>query len=75
MGTIEDEMVGWHDRVNGQEFEQTSQMVNDRETWHAAVHGITNSPTQLSNWTTTTPHFIHMCVCVCVSHSVVSNSL
>ena len=49
MGTIEDEMVGWHDRVNGQEFEQTSQMVNDRETWHAAVHGITNSPTQLSN--------------------------
>ena len=27
------------------------QLVMDREAWHAAVHGITNSCTQLSDWT------------------------
>ena len=25
--------------------------VMDREAWHAAVHGVTKSPTRLSNWT------------------------
>ena len=29
------------------------EMVKDRETCHAAVHGVTKSRTQLSNWTTT----------------------
>ena len=28
--------------------------VKDREPWHAAVHGVTKSQTQLINWTTTT---------------------
>ena len=27
-------------------------IVKDREAWHAAVHGVTRSPTQLSNKTT-----------------------
>ena len=27
-------------------------MVKDREAWHAAVHGVAKSWTQLSNWTT-----------------------
>ena len=27
--------------------------VKNREAWHAAVHGVTKSQTQLSNWTTT----------------------
>ena len=27
------------------------EMVKDREAWHAAGHGVTNSRTQLSNWT------------------------
>ena len=31
------------------------EMVEDREAWRAAVHGITKSWTQLSNWTTTNP--------------------
>ena len=32
--------------------------VKDREAWCAAVHGITRSQTQLSDWTTTTNHII-----------------
>ena len=28
------------------------EMVEDREAWHAAVHGVSKSQTQLSNWTT-----------------------
>ena len=38
----EDEMVGWHHRLNGHEFEQALEMVKDREAWHAAVQGVTN---------------------------------
>ena len=29
------------------------EMVNDREAWHAAVHGVTKSQTQLRDWTKT----------------------
>ena len=29
------------------------ELVKDRETWHAAVHGVTKSRTQLSDWTAT----------------------
>ena len=32
------------------------EMVKDREAWHAAVHGVTKSQTQLSSWTTTCIH-------------------
>ena len=30
------------------------EIVKDREAWHAAIHGVTKSQTQLSKWTTTT---------------------
>ena len=29
------------------------EMVKDRETWHAAVHGVAKSQTWLSDWSTT----------------------
>ena len=48
----EDEMFGWHYWLNGHEFEQIWEKGKDREAWHAAVHGIAKSWTQLSNWTT-----------------------
>ena len=51
-GTTEDEIVGWHHRLYGHEFEQASQeLVMDREAWHAAVHRVTKSWTRLSKWT------------------------
>ena len=39
----EDEMVGWHHGLNGHKFESVQEMVNDRDAWHAAVHGVTKS--------------------------------
>ena len=50
-GRTENEMVGWHHRLNGYEFEQTLELVMDREAWHAAVHEVTKSWTWLNNWT------------------------
>ena len=52
-GTTEDEMVGWHHRLNGHEFEQSLGDSEDREAWHA-VHGVAKSRTGLSDWTATT---------------------
>ena len=36
----EDEIIGWDQGLNGHEFEQTPEIVKDREVWCAAVHGI-----------------------------------
>ena len=47
-GVTEDEMVGWHHRLNGHELEQAlREIVKDREAWSAAVHGVTKSQTRL----------------------------
>ena len=45
----EDEMVGWHHRLNEYEFEQARELVKDGEAWRTAVHGVTKSRTQLSD--------------------------
>ena len=50
-GMTVDKMVGWHQWLNGHEFEQVLDLVMDRESWHAAVHGIAKSLTRLSDWT------------------------
>ena len=42
-GMIEDEMVGWHHRLNGHELAQTSEIVKGREAWRAAVLGVSES--------------------------------
>ena len=44
----EDEMVGWHHQLNGHEFEWTLGVGDGQGTWHAAVHGITQSRTRLN---------------------------
>ena len=45
----EDEIVWWHHRLNGHEFEQTLGDNEDREAWRAAVHGVAKSQTCLSD--------------------------
>ena len=41
----EDEMIGWHHRLDGHEFEQALGVGMDREAWFAAVRGVTKSRT------------------------------
>ena len=38
-------MVEWHHQLNGLEFEQTP----EREAWRAAVHGVAQSWTRLTD--------------------------
>ena len=47
-GTTEDEMAGWHHQLDGLEFEFW-ELVIDRETWRAVIHGVAKSRTRLSN--------------------------
>ena len=45
----EDEMAGWYHQLDGRELSELWELVMDRETWRAAVHGVTKSWTRLSN--------------------------
>ena len=68
----EDEMVGWHHRLDGHESEQLQELVMDREAWRPTVHGIAKSWTWLIDWTELnwrikdlccTAHFLRHTVC------------
>ena len=49
-GTTEDEMAGWHHLLDGHELGKLRELVIDREAWSAAIHGVVNSRTRLSDW-------------------------
>ena len=52
-GMTEDEMAGWHHRLNGHESEWTPGVGDEQVciTWRAAIHGVSKSWTWLSDWT------------------------
>ena len=41
----EDEMVGWHHRLDRHELSKLQELVMDKEVRRAAVHGVTKSRT------------------------------
>ena len=65
-GVAEDEMVEWHHWLKGHECEQLWEIVEDRATWCAAVHGVEKSWTWLSNWTTKTTHELSLYLKGCI---------
>ena len=53
-GVTEEEMVGWHHRLNGNEFEQALEDGEGQGILACCSPWVTKSRTQLSDWTTTT---------------------
>ena len=41
----EDEMAGWHHRLDGHELSKLREFVMDSKAWRAAIHGVTKSQT------------------------------
>ena len=50
-GTTEDEMAGWHHRLDDMSLTELRELVMDREAWRAVIHGVAKSQTRLSDWT------------------------
>ena len=57
----EDEMVGWHHRLSGHDFEQSPGDGEGQGSLACCSYGITNSWTRLSDWTTTSYFWMYYC--------------
>ena len=56
----EDEMVGWHQRVNGHEFEQAPGVGDGQGSLACCSHGVTESRTWLSEGPTKNHNISHV---------------
>ena len=45
----EDEMAGWHYRLNDMSLSELRELVMDREAWRAVIYGVAKSRTQLND--------------------------
>ena len=45
----EDEMLGWHHRLDGMSLSKLQELVMDRQVWRAAVRGVTKISALLSH--------------------------
>jgi len=59
-GTTEDETAGWHHWLDDVSLGELRELVMDREAWHAAIHGVAKSRTQLSTCTELNWIYIYM---------------
>ena len=59
-GEGEDQMVGWYHWLMDMSLSKLWELVMDRETWRATVHGVANSWTWLSDWTELNLSVLHV---------------
>ena len=57
----EDEMAGWHHRLDGHSLSELWELVTDREAWRASIHEVAKSRTRLKRLSSSSSIFMKLC--------------